>query len=126
MSPCARIATLLLLAIHLAAAALPCPKAKLPDLAPDSGALAGSAAHPCPGHAHDESAPSTWLDSLCPCGCESGGAPPSLDGSRIPPALLLADLPALRASDRADLVAPPLRPARVALAPPDHVPLARA
>jgi hypothetical protein len=123
MSPCARIATLLLLAIHLGAAALPCPKAKLPDLS-DSGAVAGGTAHPCPGHAHD-GAPATWLDSACPCGCESG-APANVDGSRIPPALLLADLPALRASDRADLVAPPLRPARVALAPPDHVPLARA
>ncbi len=125
MSLCARIATLLLLAIYLTAAALPCPKAKLPDLGPEAGALAGGTAHPCPGHAHDETAPSTWFDSPCPCGCESG-APPSIDGSRIPPALLLADLPAPRASDRAELVAPSLRPARMALAPPDHVPLARA
>ena len=114
MSACARIATLLLLAIHLAAAALPCPSAKLPDRAPE---------HPCPAHAKADAAHSTWLDSFCPCGCESG-APPSIDGSRIPPALLLAQLTALAAPGLADAAAPPLRLVGLALAPPDPVPLA--
>lgn len=122
MSALARTATLLLLAIHLAAAAVPCPKAKLADHEPESGALAGGAAHPCPGHAHEDSAPSTWFDSICPCGCERG-APPGVDGSRIPPALLLADLVALGVPDRAEPYAPSPRLVRVALAPPDHVPL---
>jgi hypothetical protein len=122
MSAPARIATLLVLAIHLTAAAATCPSAKLHDREPESGALAGSAAHPCPAHAGAGNTGSTWLDSLCPCGCESG-APPSIDGSRVPAALLLAQIAALGAPDRAVPAFHTLRFAGVALAPPDHVPL---
>jgi hypothetical protein len=122
MTP-ARLATLLLLAVHLAAASAPCPSARLPDHEPESGALAGAAAHPCPAHADEHGAASAWFDSFCPCGCESG-APPGADSSRTPPALLLAKLAGLHAPDRdapgpsAPLLAP------IAPAPPDHVPLA--
>jgi hypothetical protein len=123
MSTCARIATLLLLAVHLAAASAPCPSATLPDHEPESGAIAGAAAHPCPAHADAGSAASTWFDPLCPCGCESG-APPGANGSRIPPALLVARLTALCATNRVELTCAPLQLAPMALAPPDHVPLA--
>jgi hypothetical protein len=116
-----RIATVLLLAILLAVASVPCPNAKRPN--PEPGALAGAAAHPCPGHANAGDAPSLWLDSLCPCGCEEG-APPGGDGMRAGPALLLATISALCAPDRGALLPPTLRLARPALAPPDHVPLA--
>jgi hypothetical protein len=115
-----RLAILLLLAIHLAAASVPCPTPKLPDHEP--GALAGAPAHPCPAHAGAENNPAQWFDSLCPCGCETG-APPG-GSARTGPALLLAKIAALCAPDRAEPLAPPLQLARLALAPPDHVPLA--
>jgi len=121
VSPSARLATTLLLAIHLAASSAPCPNAKLPHHEPESGALSGGSAHPCPGHADTGDSPSVWFDSLCPCGCET--ALPGGVTARTGPALLLAELAALCAPDRDEPISAPLQLTPVALAPPDHVPL---
>jgi hypothetical protein len=74
-------------------------------------------------HADAGDAPSTWLDELCPCGCESGVAPGG-SASRTGPALLLAPLAGWVAAQADFAIRPTPRPARLALAPPDPVPLA--
>jgi hypothetical protein len=118
-----RLATIALLASHLAAASLPCPTAKSDEPVPEHGALASAPAHPCPGHADEEPEPAAWFDARCPCGCDTG-VPPSGTSARTGPALLLAETAALCAPDRNERLAPPPQLARLALAPPDHVPLA--
>jgi hypothetical protein len=119
----ARVATLILLAIHLCAASAPCPTAALPERAPDHAALAGADSHPCPGHVPADAAASTWLDARCPCGCQSGAAPGN-GVSRTGPALFVAGLAPLVRLAREALPPCPAQPADAAPAPPDHVPLA--
>src|SRR5688572_31966731 len=123
MSWSTRLAVWAVLAIQLAGASVPCPTAPLPEPHPDRGVLAASSQHPCPMHADAADAPSTWLDALCPCGCESGVAPGS-GASRTGPALLVASLVGWVGSQGDFAIRRPLRPVRLALAPPDHVPLA--
>lgn len=123
MSAAARLAVWLVLAIQLAGGSVPCPIAPHPERGPDHGALAEPSAQPCPMHADAGDPPATWVDALCPCGCESG-APPSSASARTGPALLVAPLVVAIASPLDAAIAAPLAPAVRAPARPDHVPLA--
>ena len=123
VSSSARIATLILLAIHLCAASASCPIAKFPTHAPDPAVLAQADTHPCPGHPQTDDAASTWLDARCPCGCQSGVAPGN-GVSRTGPALFVAELAPFERLAREPLPPCPTQPADATPAPPDHVPLA--
>ena len=128
MRPIVRVTTLALIASHLAVASAPCPTASSPQIAAHTAAAVSLAAAPaaggapCPGHdASAEREPSTWFDERCPCGCDA--AAPGGVNARTGPALWLARVELVRASDRLDTAAPTARLEWIALAPPEPVPL---
>jgi hypothetical protein len=118
-----RLATIALIASHLAAASLPCPTAKSHETVPEHAALASTPAHPCPAHAAADPDPATWFGTRCPCGCETGAPPGSGTTARTGPALLLAMPGLFVAPGRSPVFAPTVRLAELVLAPPEPVPL---
>jgi hypothetical protein len=110
-----------LLAIHLAAASVPCATVTVADHEPLPEAISSDPTHPCPEHTRAHGA-SARFDEHCPCGCEEG-VPLGGANSRTGPALLLAELVVPCAGELDFANAVPFHPARIELAPPDHVPL---
>jgi hypothetical protein len=118
-----RALALLVAALHLAVASLPCPPS-----APSSATRAEHAAHAAGAlHATHGAAPAGEapgeLRAPCPCGCRHGAAAPAAF-ARLGPALLAAAPAAAPPVGRSLLAAEPAGSARARAAAPDPVPRA--